>query len=369
MRLNFDGIKVPKDMFITRLNDHYLLDLSCLRNWSCWLCRLSCVYQLLEAGYFVRGAARGPKVQLLQRAFAAYQTQFEAVNVPDIASGDFRAVLDGIDAIIHTAAPLPGRADPKTALQSAIDGSLHLLREAVKVGIKRIAVTSSMVSFSPSGPFGSPITKEQAFTGNHWTAYIAEKKFAGLAVMQFADEHPELDITSLSPSWIFGPFIPGFEHLVPKPEFSSFSTNGYIYALLRPDNTFYPSSFGAVDVRDVARAHIAALSSKPATALNSTHKRYTLVSPHVTSYAQALRFIAAERPQLRDRLASAESAPDYTGTRAVEREKLKDVVGITPESYKSWKETVLDAVDSLVALEQVWKDNGFLFNMPTESPL
>ncbi|KAJ7574072.1 hypothetical protein C8J56DRAFT_1065312 [Mycena floridula] len=60
------------------------------------------VYQLLEAGYLVRGAARGHK--------------FEAVNVPDIASGDFGALLDGVDAIIHTAAPLPGRADPEAEL-------------------------------------------------------------------------------------------------------------------------------------------------------------------------------------------------------------------------------------------------------------
>ncbi|KAJ7574071.1 hypothetical protein C8J56DRAFT_803516, partial [Mycena floridula] len=196
--------------------------------------------------------------------------------------------------------------------------------------------------------------------------YIAQKKLADFAVMEFAEEHPELDLTSrmfLAPTWIFGPFIPGMERLVPKPDISSFSTNAYIYALLRPDNTYYPGSFGEVDVRDVARAHVAALHSKP---LN--RKRYTLIAPTTTSYVEALRFIAAERPELRDRLASTEFAPDFTGTKEVERENLKDVVGIAPESYISWKDMVLAAVDSLVALEQIWRDNGHTIELPKGPP-
>lgn len=74
------------------------------------------VSQLLEAGYPVIGAARGPKVPLVARAFAKYRN-FKAVDVPDIASSDLAEILNGVEAIIHTAAPLPGRVDAETALK------------------------------------------------------------------------------------------------------------------------------------------------------------------------------------------------------------------------------------------------------------
>lgn len=74
------------------------------------------VFQLLEAGYPVIGAARGSKLPLLERVFARYP-DFEAVDVPDVASSELTEKLKGVEAIIHTAAPLPGRADVETLLK------------------------------------------------------------------------------------------------------------------------------------------------------------------------------------------------------------------------------------------------------------
>jgi hypothetical protein len=70
----------------------------------------------LDQNNFIRRAARGRKVPLLKKAFEKYP-QFEAVEVADVASGDFSTAFDGVGAIIHTAAPLPGRADGETALK------------------------------------------------------------------------------------------------------------------------------------------------------------------------------------------------------------------------------------------------------------
>ncbi|KAJ7799836.1 hypothetical protein B0H14DRAFT_3885879 [Mycena olivaceomarginata] len=125
------------------------------------------VYQLLEAGYSVRGAARGRKIPLLKTALEKYP-KFEVVEIADVATADFSAAFESVGAIIHTAAPLPGRTDPETALKSAIEGA----------GIKKVIVTGSIVTF-PEDSFGAndwvPVTKEQALEG-HLT-YIAEKKF------------------------------------------------------------------------------------------------------------------------------------------------------------------------------------------------
>jgi nucleoside-diphosphate-sugar epimerase len=142
--------------------------------------------------------------------------KFEVVEIADVATADFSTAFKGVGAIIHTAAPLPGRTDAETALKSAIEGSLHILREAKKAGIEKVVVTGSMVTFPEDayGPNGQsclsitcafkssscnadwvPVTKEQALQGNDFTLYIAEKKFGEQAVLDFADKHPEMDIT------------------------------------------------------------------------------------------------------------------------------------------------------------------------------
>ncbi|KAJ7250463.1 hypothetical protein B0H12DRAFT_1052333 [Mycena haematopus] len=320
------------------------------------------VYQLLQAGYPVRGAARGRKVPLLQRAFEKYP-QFEAVEVKDVASGDFSAAFNGVGAIIHTAAPLPGRADSETALKSAIEGSLHILREAHKAGVKKFVATGSMVTF-PENAY-VPVTKEQAVEGNPFVLYIAEKKFGEQAVLDFADKHPEMDITIFCPPWIFGPLSPGFEHIVPEPDFAAFSTNGFVYQLLRADNVNYNYSPGMLDVRDVARVHIAGL-----TPLVADHpKRVPVVAPHTNDWREAIAFIAEARPELRARLADPSKAPVWSATRAVDLEQVEKAFGVKRDSYKTWKETILDAVDRFIEVEDIWKAKGLEFEVPTTPPM
>jgi nucleoside-diphosphate-sugar epimerase len=96
--------------------------------------------------------ARGRKIPLLKSAFEKYP-KFEVVEIADVAASDFSAAFKGVGAIIHTAAPLPGRTDAETALKSAIEGSLHILRDAHKAGIKKVVVTGSMITF-PEGAYG-----------------------------------------------------------------------------------------------------------------------------------------------------------------------------------------------------------------------
>ncbi|KAJ7903644.1 NAD(P)-binding protein [Mycena olivaceomarginata] len=292
------------------------------------------VYQLLQAGYPVRGAARGRKVSLLKKAFEKYP-QFEAVEVADVASGDFSTAFDGVGAIIHTAAPLPGRADGETALKSAVEGSLHILREARKAGVKKFVATGSTVTF-PENAYGPndwvPVTKEQALEGNAFVLYIAEKKFGEQAVLAFAEEHPEIDITVyLSPTQ---PLI-----------------------LLRADNVNYNYSPGMLDVRDVARVHIAGLNP-----LTADHpRRVPVISQYPNDWREAIRFISEARPELRARLADPSKAPVWTTPRAA--------FGIKLDSYKTWKETILDAVDRFIDLENQWKAKGLKFEVPTAPPM
>ncbi|KAJ7274200.1 hypothetical protein C8J57DRAFT_1178328 [Mycena rebaudengoi] len=329
---------------------------------------LQVVYQLLEAGYSVRGAARGRKIPLLKKALEKYPN-FEAVEIADVATSDFSAAFKGVGAIIHTAAPLPGRADGETALNTAIEGSLHILREAEKAGIKKFIATGSIVTF-PDNAYGPDDwvagTREEAIGGNTFVVYITEKKLGEQAVLEFAKNHPDMDVTIFCPPWIFGPLAPGFEHILPEPDYVSFSTNGFIYQLLRADNVNYHYSPGVLDVRDVARVHIAALN--PVTADHP--RRVPIVSPYPADFRDAIKYISEERPELRGRLADPSKVPIWPSYKLdVDLTPVDKAFGIKLNSYKTWKETILDAVDRFIEMENHWISKGFEVEVPTAPPM
>ncbi|KAJ7750661.1 hypothetical protein DFH07DRAFT_544559 [Mycena maculata] len=295
---------------------------------------------------------------------------FEAVEITDIVTADYTAAFKGVGAIIHTAAPLPGRTDIETALNIAIEGSLHILRQAQMAGIKKFVATGSMVTF-PVDAHGPndwvPVTKEQALEGNlsAFLLYVAEKKFGELAVLDFADKHPEMDITIFCPPFIFGPFAPGFEHIIPEPDFAAFSTDIYVYQLLRADNVEYNVNFhytpGVLDVRDVARIHIAGLNP-----LTLDHpKRVPIASPYPADFRDAIKYISEERPGLRGRLADPGTVPVWPTYKIdLDRVPVEKAFGISLGSYKTWKETILDSIDRFIDIENQWLIKGLKFEVP-----
>nr|GAT49327.1 predicted protein [Mycena chlorophos] len=336
------------------------------------------VNELLEAGYPVRGAARGRKVAQIETAFASYGAQFQAVEIADNASSDFTEALKGVGAIIHTAAPIPGRTDFETGLKSSVEGSLRIVRAAQKAGISRVVMTGSTVTFPKADEKFGPddwveVTKEQAAApdADQFTRYIAQKKYSEQAVLQYADENPDMDITILNPTWIFGPLAPGFEALVPTPEgaFATFGTNGFIYQLLRADNKNYHYTPGTIDVRDVARIHIAALNAP--TPNGKRVRRQAIVSPYDTGFRDAIKYIYDERPELRGRLADPQTVPKWPKYRldGVDLGVVERDFGFPVSKFKTWKETILDSVDRFIQIEESWKAKGYTFEVPTDVPV
>ncbi|KAJ7274199.1 hypothetical protein C8J57DRAFT_1595153 [Mycena rebaudengoi] len=312
--------------------------------------------------------------------------QFEAVEITDVASSDFSAVLSGVDVIIHTAAPLPGCADVPTALNICVAGHCcpHPSRgrqgRPSRADIEKVVVTGPMVTF-PQGEYGpnenifgqqtvdsSPDTTAVTESNRNGDFKTSKKHAISREVIwracrsRVCGQSPEMDIairlTCITFRYQFalpGSVAPGFEHLAPEFDFSTLSSNAFVYKLLRPDNVSYPYFLtGATDVRDVARIHIAGLNP-----LTKDHpRRIATCSPHSSDYREAIRFIAEERPELRNRLAD-QHGPDLALIYDGRRPDAAEVYGIQTDSYKSWKETILDTVDSLVALEKQWISKGF----------
>ncbi|KAK7450620.1 hypothetical protein VKT23_012930 [Stygiomarasmius scandens] len=334
------------------------------------------VYQLLQAGYRVRGAARNAKVERLKTAFEPYvsRSQFEAVDVPDVASGDLKQYLEGVDAVIHTAAPLMGRSDVDTAFRTAVDGSLHVLEESYKLGIKRFAVTGSVASWPSSGPFGDDDWNEQTeeeakSTKDARTIYVVQKKIGEQAVIKFAREHPDTRITIFCPPYVYGPFAPGFEHIV-GPEWKEqvaagnrvISTAGLIYALLDKNSSYLIAAQPVpyVDVRDLARAHIISLQlDAPNSSLEPlAAPRIFILSPYIPKFGEALQLIREKRPELADRLADVnkvtEVKVDHKQDPTEGLKRVEELLGIRKEEFRTYEQTLLDSVGSLIALEKFW---------------
>ncbi|KAF5365333.1 hypothetical protein D9758_005496 [Tetrapyrgos nigripes] len=331
-------------------------------------------YHLLEAGYPVRGAARGEKLERLKKALSTYP-QFEAVEIADVSTGDYSEIFKGVGGLIHCAAPLVGRTDKDTAFQSAVDGSLHVLQEAEKAGIKKIVTTSSISSFNfLVGPYGpddfNPITKEQAFAANDpFAVYAAQKKYADLAVLDWLKTRPHMDVTMLAPPNIYG-LAPGFEEFVQEPgESRALSSNTFIYQLLQGDKAQLITVAAFIDIRDLARAHILALDSIPQSAVSDKKaKRLAIAAPYPTDWEEAVKYLSQERPELKERLVDFKKTPPIKSLKlpephpwelqGIEYGRLEEVLGMKKSQFKSWKESVLDTVDSLVKIEEGWKSRG-----------
>ncbi|KAJ7463039.1 hypothetical protein FB451DRAFT_1095248 [Mycena latifolia] len=323
------------------------------------------VLQLLEKGYRVRAAARGAKADHLTSSYASYGNRFETVKITDISHDQFPEALVGVDAIIHLASPLPGRAEPAALLAAAVEGTLNVIIQGEKAGVKRMVVTSSVATvMNPKDSYTdqdwNPVTKEIALTGgNEMITYAASKKFAEQALWDWADKHPHVEVTTLNPPFFYGPFTPHFP--LPTLDFGLLSTDVLLYNLLFPDGVF-PSKTRYIDVRDVAQAHVRALTGRPTAEVG--RKRIVLSSPHGWSFKQTVDYIAAQRPALKDRLITAAPVPQPFDVLPMDFGRVEQVLGMKVADFHTTEETTLDTIDALVSVEDQWRSAGHPIKTP-----
>ncbi|EIW58515.1 NAD-P-binding protein [Trametes versicolor FP-101664 SS1] len=350
------------------------------------------VVQLLDLGYRVKGTARGAKLELLREKFGA-NPNFEVVEIRDIATDDFTGALEGVSAVVHLASPLAGRQSPEEALNSAVEGTLNILRQCVKAKVSKVVFTSSWattldpnlaatfagVTFTEKD-WGA-VTREDLLNGDHNPLYVycGIKTLAELAAWQFAKEHSVLDLASINPPFVYGKPVDG---LTSGTGVMSLGTNALIYQLIagepgRPLPPQLPPYY--CNVRDVARAHVLALGlpRTPAYAAKALlsdllqhrrgsclpklpadagvqGKRFIVAGPGAMLWVDAVKMILVERPALKDRLPRLDDAPPLPGPlSAVNTTRANEVLGM--KEYAGLQETLLEAVDALTTAETTWE--------------
>jgi len=250
-----------------------------------------CILELLGQGYSVRTTVRSLDKEAavrsaLEDAGMAHSDRlsFTAANLADDA-GWTEAASD-VEFVLHVASPVqPGYVRNESELIApAREGTLRVLRSARDAGVRRVVLTSA---FHAVG-WGQP-RRNHAFTESDWTnidgpgvdAYGKSKTLAERAAWDFVSSGAgAMALTTMLPVAVMGPVlgkeITGSNHLI------QLMLAGRMRAL--PD-----LHVPIVDVRDVAKAHVQAMTN-----LRAAGERFLLSSGRALSMTEIATILKAE---------------------------------------------------------------------------
>lgn len=215
---------------------------------------------LLEQGYRVRGTVRDPSNEAKTAHLRAMSGDLELVAGDLMVEGSFDAAMAGCDAVVHTAAAVTFAAkDPqRDIVDPSVMGTRNVLGSAARAGVKRVVHTSSMVAVygwdKPAGHVFSEAdwnTSSTLETDPYGVAKV-EAERAALALHAALPEDQRFELVHLNPGMVWGPpMIKAHAKASPKlaRDIISKAQPGVPQLML-----------SIVDVRDVAQAHLAALT-------------------------------------------------------------------------------------------------------------
>ncbi len=219
---------------------------------------------LLEDGYVVRGSVRNPdKANGLEHLHAlqdAHPGRLTLHKADLLDEGSYAEAMDGCELVIHTASPfLIGRIkDPEAQLvRPALEGTRNVLSSVNSTpSVKRVVLTSSVVAIHGDN---IDMKGRDAFTEEDWNTtssdvhqpYAYSKTVAERAAWELAEAQNRWDMVTIHPGLVLGPALTTASKSGSMTTMKTFID--YSLATGAPD-----LAMGLVDVRDVARAHIAA---------------------------------------------------------------------------------------------------------------
>lgn len=225
-----------------------------------------CIAELIRQGYSVRGTARHSGAHAsLARALERAGIDAAAVEIrqADLLQDDgWEQALEGCSHVLHVASPFPIKPPRNRAevMRPAVDGTLRVLAAATRVDVQRVVLTSSVVACTyPSGG-----EQARTYTEADWTdtnradlsPYVIAKTQAEQAAWDFVRSTPNApELAVINPGFVLGPALD-----------LDLSASHQVVKLIAQGK--YPAAPRAgcivVDVRDVAAAHVAAMTNAAA---------------------------------------------------------------------------------------------------------
>ncbi|HHL43063.1 MAG TPA: NAD-dependent epimerase/dehydratase family protein [Hellea balneolensis] len=221
---------------------------------------------LLDQGYKVRGTVRDlkktdkVKTDLKAAGCKIRALSFVAANL-EFDDG-WEDAVNNCDYILHLASPFPLEqpADREALVPAARAGTQRVLAAGFATKVKRIVLTSSLVSMMGVQGKGAHMTiKEDSWSDPDWkklVAYNVSKTRAELSAWDYAEVQGFKDrLCVINPGIVLGPAIG-------QSYGSSLDLLVQMFAGEFPRTP--KASYPIVDVRDLAALHVAAMTAKGA---------------------------------------------------------------------------------------------------------
>ncbi len=240
------------------------------------------VRRLLEGGATVQAPVRNPdnpdKVEHLQEMADAGPGEIRFFRADLLAEGSYAEAMQGCGTVIHTASPFTSNIrDPqKELVDPAKLGTRNVLEQANRTAsVRRVVVTSSCAAIYGDNADiarapGGILTEEVWNTSSSLEhgAYSYSKTVAEQEAWKIADAQDRWKLVVVNPSLVIGPAI------YSRPTSESFSLMKQM-----GDGSMKMGAprwrIGAVDVRDLAAAHLAAAFKSEANGRNIISARET----------------------------------------------------------------------------------------------
>ena len=227
---------------------------------------LHCIEQLLGQGHEVRGTVRSLSRQdeLSQALESAGRdvSQFSLYEADLTKPDGWEEAVKGCDYILHVASPfiLGVPKDENELIKPAVSGVDYVVSAAIKHKVKRVVLTSSGAAITDTHDGKTHFTEEDWTIVDHpkTTAYYKSKTLAEKHAWHLISEQTGKSKTELSvinPTVVVGPTLT--KDIGTSNDFIRQIIAGKVPAAAN-------LHFGFVDVRDVAAAHITAMSHKKA---------------------------------------------------------------------------------------------------------
>ncbi len=316
--------------------------------------------QLLNKGYEVVGTMRDLKrslemLEVLGKYASTEKLTFVQADLTH--DNDWNDLMKGVEFVQHIASPFP-RTLPKTdreIVETAVQGTLNVLRAAAANSIKRVVLTSSTgaIVYGKTKGLESKTYNEEDWTDaknySDTTPYFRSKTLAERVAWEFVESDKSgLELTTICPGAILGPVI--------EKDFGT-SANIVIKTIDGSTPAIPQIGFDMVDVRSVAELHVLAMEKSEA-----ANERFVGSAGFMTfkDVADTLRFKYRDRkiPKalLPNFMVKAISNFDSTlkpilidlgKKRKVDNSKAKTLLGWKPLSNK---EAVISCAESVIQM-------------------
>jgi dihydroflavonol-4-reductase len=316
---------------------------------------------LLQRGYQVRGSVRSMAkagvAQLSLQAAGADVSRLELVELDLLHDRGWSAAATGSDYLIHVASPfvITMPSDKNELIRPAVEGTRRVINAALAAGHKRIVLTSSLAAIDCGHRDHTHVFTEDDWTdldGPLVTAYAESKTRAEREAWTLVRQAGDVKrLAVINPAALLGPLLdedPG-------------TSAAIILRMLQGGMPMVPDVIlEYVDVRDVAAAHVAALTAPEAAG------RRHIISDQSLSLMEIAELLRKALPDYAKKLPRRQMQPWMTKLLSIFDKSLRDsrpFMGIRKHSNSARGIALLGAdlipaSESVIATAQSIIDRG-----------